>query len=198
MTSFSLPPSEERTVAVLGGGVLGRRIACGWAAGGYDVVVRDPNPEQRMAALHYCRANMAQFSQFSQSTKRGCSGAARSQDGGAGAAGGAGARRCASLQQLLVVQVERDARRPEARDEAEGPQHALLHASWQPRRRTDDGRFHARRHFPAPGGEAPRHRLSPVRGSQGVDGPHLQPALGSHQEGGLDHLGRRGLDARGD
>lgn len=53
MTSFSLPPSEGRTVAVLGGGVLGRRITCGWAAGGHDVVIRDPNPEQRMAALHY-------------------------------------------------------------------------------------------------------------------------------------------------
>lgn len=68
MASFTPPSTERRVVAVLGGGVLGRRIACAWAAGGYDVLVRDPSPEQRIAAVHYCDTCM---SQYSDSAKRG-------------------------------------------------------------------------------------------------------------------------------
>ncbi|KAF4973426.1 hypothetical protein FSARC_251 [Fusarium sarcochroum] len=68
MGSFTLPSTEGRTVTVLGGGVLGRRIACGWAASGYDVVVRDPSPEQRAAAVEYCNTSM---SLYSDSTVRG-------------------------------------------------------------------------------------------------------------------------------
>lgn len=60
MASFSLPPVAGRTVAVLGGGVLGRRIAYTWAAGGYDVNIRDPSPDQRLAALHYCQEVLAE------------------------------------------------------------------------------------------------------------------------------------------
>ncbi|KAG8672657.1 hypothetical protein FPOAC2_06050 [Fusarium poae] len=62
MNSFTLPSTVGRFVAVLGGGVLGRRIACGWAASGYDVVIRDPSPEQRAAALEYCNTNMSDYS----------------------------------------------------------------------------------------------------------------------------------------
>ncbi|KAI9730747.1 MAG: hypothetical protein M1834_005716 [Cirrosporium novae-zelandiae] len=49
------PPSslQNRPVAVLGGGVLGRRIACSWVAGGYDVNIRDPVPAQLAAAVKY-------------------------------------------------------------------------------------------------------------------------------------------------
>ncbi|KAF4994645.1 hypothetical protein FGRMN_5642 [Fusarium graminum] len=68
MTSFKLPSTDGRTVTVLGGGVLGRRIACGWAASGFDVVIRDPSPEQRTAAVEYCNNSM---SQYSDSTTRG-------------------------------------------------------------------------------------------------------------------------------
>ncbi|KAM0354840.1 hypothetical protein ACHAPU_000668 [Fusarium lateritium] len=68
MSSFKLPSTDGRTVTVLGGGVLGRRIACGWAASGYDVVIRDPSPEQRTAAVEYCNTSM---SQYSDSTTRG-------------------------------------------------------------------------------------------------------------------------------
>ncbi|KAF4333251.1 alcohol dehydrogenase [Fusarium beomiforme] len=62
MGSFTLPSTAGRTVAVLGGGVLGRRIACGWAASGFDVVIRDPSLEQRAAAVEYCNTSMSQYS----------------------------------------------------------------------------------------------------------------------------------------
>ncbi|KAF5624799.1 alcohol dehydrogenase [Fusarium tjaetaba] len=62
MGAFTLPSTDGRIVAVLGGGVLGRRIACGWAASGFDVVIRDPSPEQRAAALEYCNTSMSLYS----------------------------------------------------------------------------------------------------------------------------------------
>ncbi|KAF5720953.1 alcohol dehydrogenase [Fusarium mundagurra] len=62
MVAFTLPSTHGRTVAVLGGGVLGRRIACGWAASGFDVVIRDPSPEQRAAAVEYCNSSMSLYS----------------------------------------------------------------------------------------------------------------------------------------
>ncbi|CEI62104.1 hypothetical protein FVEN_g3137 [Fusarium venenatum] len=62
MNPFTLPSTGGRIVAVLGGGVLGRRIACGWAASGYDVVIRDPSPEQRKEAVEYCNTNMLVYS----------------------------------------------------------------------------------------------------------------------------------------
>ncbi|KAH8912834.1 hypothetical protein BR93DRAFT_974274 [Coniochaeta sp. PMI_546] len=68
MASFTLPPTDNRIVAVLGGGVLGRRIACAWAASGYNVLIRDPSQEQRTAAVQYCQTSM---SQYSKSAKRG-------------------------------------------------------------------------------------------------------------------------------
>lgn len=65
---FTLPSTAGRVVTVLGGGVLGRRIACAWAASGFDTVIRDPSKEQRVAAVHYCETS---FSQYSDSVKRG-------------------------------------------------------------------------------------------------------------------------------
>ncbi|CEJ93478.1 hypothetical protein VHEMI09062 [[Torrubiella] hemipterigena] len=64
--TFQLPATTNRTVAVLGGGVLGRRIACSWAASGFDVAVFDPDSEQRIATVHYCQANAVQFSDVKQ------------------------------------------------------------------------------------------------------------------------------------
>ncbi|UNI15606.1 hypothetical protein JDV02_002126 [Purpureocillium takamizusanense] len=61
-STFTLPSTDGRVVAILGGGVLGRRIACTWAAAGFDVTIRDPSAEQRIAALHYCDASMSQYS----------------------------------------------------------------------------------------------------------------------------------------
>ncbi|PTD07204.1 3-hydroxybutyryl-CoA dehydrogenase [Fusarium culmorum] len=62
MGPFTLPSTDGRIVSVLGGGVLGRRIACGWAASGYDVVIRDPSREQRVAAVEYCNTSMPEYS----------------------------------------------------------------------------------------------------------------------------------------
>lgn len=57
----SLSSIKGRPVAVLGGGVLGRRIACTWAAGGWNVNIRDPSAEQRNAALHYIENNISSY-----------------------------------------------------------------------------------------------------------------------------------------
>ncbi len=62
MSDITLPCAENRPVAILGGGVLGRRIAAVWAAGGYDVRVRDPNPQQRVEAVMYWDTNASQYS----------------------------------------------------------------------------------------------------------------------------------------
>lgn len=79
---WQTPTIDSRPVAVLGAGVLGtnhyhhlnrritkliystlgRRIACSWVAGGYNVTIRDPSAEQRQAAIHYIDNNLAEFS----------------------------------------------------------------------------------------------------------------------------------------
>lgn len=59
--AFILPPTEDRRVSILGAGVLGRRIAAVWAAGGYAVSLRDPNEEQLKAALEYIKADSKQY-----------------------------------------------------------------------------------------------------------------------------------------
>ncbi|KAL1963354.1 hypothetical protein VTN77DRAFT_8475 [Rasamsonia byssochlamydoides] len=58
-----LPPQnyQNRPVAVLGAGVLGRRIGCIWASAGYDVRIRDPNPQQRAEGLRYIEENVASY-----------------------------------------------------------------------------------------------------------------------------------------
>ncbi|PHH61172.1 hypothetical protein CDD81_695 [Ophiocordyceps australis] len=61
MASFKLPDTTGRSVVVLGGGVLGRRIAACWAAGGHEVRVRDPSAEQRAAAVKYVEDSYALY-----------------------------------------------------------------------------------------------------------------------------------------
>ncbi|RAR02113.1 YWTD domain-containing protein [Stemphylium lycopersici] len=56
------PPTSNRPVAVLGGGVLGRRIACSWIAAGYPVILCDVNKSQRNAATHYIEHHLSPFS----------------------------------------------------------------------------------------------------------------------------------------
>ncbi|RHZ62477.1 uncharacterized protein CDV56_108759 [Aspergillus thermomutatus] len=59
------PPKDyrERPVAILGAGVLGRRIACIWASAGYKVHVRDPSPEQRADCVAYVEENVASYAE---------------------------------------------------------------------------------------------------------------------------------------
>jgi len=61
MPGFTLPNWEGRPVCVLGGGVLGRRIACAWAAGGFDCNIRDPSAEQRTSAVHFFETSITTF-----------------------------------------------------------------------------------------------------------------------------------------
>ncbi|KAK7711383.1 hypothetical protein SLS64_005406 [Diaporthe eres] len=62
MSSWKVPEDyHSRPVAILGGGVLGRRIATCWVAAGYDVCVRDPDASQRKACEEYVRANARDF-----------------------------------------------------------------------------------------------------------------------------------------
>ncbi|KAF9692855.1 hypothetical protein EKO04_008969 [Ascochyta lentis] len=67
------PPKdyEKRPVAILGAGVLGRRIACSWAAGGYEVQVRDPSTEQRAQCLQYVDENIATYKNMTAAAKAG-------------------------------------------------------------------------------------------------------------------------------
>jgi len=54
------PVIGSRPVAVLGAGVLGRRIAYSFVAGGYNVHIRDPYAEARQAAVQYTDDNKRQ------------------------------------------------------------------------------------------------------------------------------------------
>ncbi|ELR06025.1 hypothetical protein VC83_04222 [Pseudogymnoascus destructans] len=47
------PPNPNRPAAILGAGVLGRRMALMCLAGGHDVHIRDPSADQLSAALTY-------------------------------------------------------------------------------------------------------------------------------------------------
>jgi pyruvate/2-oxoglutarate dehydrogenase complex dihydrolipoamide dehydrogenase (E3) component len=61
-STWSPPDISSRQVAVLGGGVLGRRIAASWVAAGYKVTLCDLNEEQRNAATHYIEHSREEFS----------------------------------------------------------------------------------------------------------------------------------------
>lgn len=69
MPELTVEAIKGRPVAVLGGGVLGRRIACVWAAAGYTVHVRDPSEEQRNAAVHYVEHNIASYAKTISNSK---------------------------------------------------------------------------------------------------------------------------------
>ncbi|PKX97280.1 putative 3-hydroxyacyl-CoA dehydrogenase [Aspergillus novofumigatus IBT 16806] len=65
MHSTWQPPKNyrQRPVAILGAGVLGRRLACVWASAGYNIQVRDPSPQQREDCLAYVRDNVASYAE---------------------------------------------------------------------------------------------------------------------------------------
>ncbi|KAI1358837.1 hypothetical protein F5Y08DRAFT_320911 [Xylaria arbuscula] len=60
MSSKWQPPVNyrNRPIAILGGGVLGRRIATCWASGGYNVQVREPNAETGVQCVEYVCENV--------------------------------------------------------------------------------------------------------------------------------------------
>ncbi|USP79416.1 3-hydroxyacyl-CoA dehydrogenase-like protein [Curvularia clavata] len=58
------PEISERPITVLGGGVLGRRIACSWVAAGYKLILCEINEEQSKAATDYIEQHWEEFSKF--------------------------------------------------------------------------------------------------------------------------------------
>lgn len=56
-----IDPQADRPVAILGAGVLGRRIGCMFIAAGYNVHVRDPSPEALNAAKQYIEDHKEEF-----------------------------------------------------------------------------------------------------------------------------------------
>ncbi|KAF2124578.1 YWTD domain-containing protein [Dothidotthia symphoricarpi CBS 119687] len=67
---WKAPDISSRPVAVLGGGVLGRRIACSWVAAGYEVILCDLNKEQRNAATHYVEHTIEEYSKLTGNTRK--------------------------------------------------------------------------------------------------------------------------------
>ncbi|KAM0722108.1 hypothetical protein Q7P37_001549 [Cladosporium fusiforme] len=61
-TQWSPPESwETRPICVLGGGVLGRRIAACFVAAGHNVRVRDPSEKSRHDAIDFIKENLSSF-----------------------------------------------------------------------------------------------------------------------------------------
>lgn len=69
MASWKPPQIEGRPVVVLGAGVLGRRIAAVWAAGGFNVNIRDPSAEQRSAAVHYIETTTESYDKYVEKSR---------------------------------------------------------------------------------------------------------------------------------
>ncbi|CAK46035.1 hypothetical protein CBS115989_8583 [Aspergillus niger] len=69
-SSWTPPPIGSRPLALLGAGVLGRRIACVFAAAGYNVNLYDPSLSAQQAALDYVTQNLKTYSKFSKGNRR--------------------------------------------------------------------------------------------------------------------------------
>ena len=60
--SWKIPTDwQKRPVCVLGGGVLGRRIAACFVAAGHHVRIRDPSEDARKGAVQYLKDNLGSF-----------------------------------------------------------------------------------------------------------------------------------------
>ncbi|CAI7652423.1 unnamed protein product [Penicillium glandicola] len=53
---------RNRPVAILGAGVLGRRLGCIWASAGFDVKIREPGAQQRVDGIAYIKGNVQSYS----------------------------------------------------------------------------------------------------------------------------------------
>lgn len=62
--TWSRPEILERPIVVIGGGVLGRRIACSWVAAGYKLILCEINKEQCQAATDYVQQHGEEYSKF--------------------------------------------------------------------------------------------------------------------------------------
>ena len=68
--SWSTPADyTSRPVVVLGGGVLGRRIAACFVSAGWHVRIRDPSEKSRNDAVQYIKENISSFVALSHGTQ---------------------------------------------------------------------------------------------------------------------------------
>jgi 3-hydroxyacyl-CoA dehydrogenase len=58
---MTLTPRTNRPVAIIGGGVLGRRIGTAFVAAGYNVHIRDPSQEALQQCAEYIDSHKEQF-----------------------------------------------------------------------------------------------------------------------------------------
>jgi 3-hydroxyacyl-CoA dehydrogenase len=68
-SKWTRPDTASKPLAVLGAGVLGRRIAGSWLAAGYDVNLRDPSESQRNAASVFIQSNLSDFEHLTNSKR---------------------------------------------------------------------------------------------------------------------------------
>jgi 3-hydroxyacyl-CoA dehydrogenase len=68
--AWAAPDISSRPVAVLGGGVLGRRICSSWVAAGYEVILCDLSEQQRNAATEYVEHSLKEFSQLTHNKRQ--------------------------------------------------------------------------------------------------------------------------------
>ncbi|KAK4461897.1 hypothetical protein QBC42DRAFT_287012 [Cladorrhinum samala] len=61
MSEWKLPSTANRSVCILGGGVLGRRVGACWASAGYRVHIRDPDPQQINGTLQYIKNELWRY-----------------------------------------------------------------------------------------------------------------------------------------
>ncbi|KAK3367412.1 hypothetical protein B0T24DRAFT_659364 [Lasiosphaeria ovina] len=66
---WATPTIGSWPIAVLGAGVLGRRIACVFVTGGYNVQIRDPLAEARQAAVQYINDNKHEYTKHLPAAK---------------------------------------------------------------------------------------------------------------------------------
>ncbi|KAF7594644.1 hypothetical protein BBP40_008734 [Aspergillus hancockii] len=66
--TWTPPAIDGRPLAIIGAGILGRRIACVFAAAGYNVQLRDTSEEARTSALDYIDKNMTEYRKLSGKT----------------------------------------------------------------------------------------------------------------------------------
>jgi 3-hydroxyacyl-CoA dehydrogenase len=62
-------PRTDRPVAIIGGGVLGRRIGCVFVAAGYNVHIRDTSPEALQGVVEFIDVHKQQFSLMPRTSK---------------------------------------------------------------------------------------------------------------------------------
>jgi 3-hydroxyacyl-CoA dehydrogenase len=68
--SWKAPDITSRSVAVLGGGVLGRRIASSWVAADYETVLCDLNEQQRNAATEYIEHTREEYAKITGNQRK--------------------------------------------------------------------------------------------------------------------------------